>query len=356
VRPPIPSLALALAIGLSDSPAQENQPSNFSSYSKYLLLVEGDRGRGSASIIEFRGNPLIVTNAHVLSGNNRVDFRTLNNRVLTAGTFGVARDVDIAVFTQDEMEGGLKILEDADQNAAVGDEILVLGNSLGKAVATELRGKIVGIGPELIEVDAKFVSGNSGSPIIHVKSGKVIALATFATWQEPDPLVEDSPFKEVRRFGVRIDTISTWEYPTWEKFAGEAQQLASSIRAFNSLITLANDIGDDGYLDALLYTEAEVRFQRRVRNYIEDIKRPRMASSYYLNTKAEFLRWIETQAAEPPANLRPQTFTRYHGHSLERMLLIRRKMREFFGLVRVAQGGGDRIEVVQRELRDRWAR
>jgi hypothetical protein len=81
-----------------------------------------------------------------------------------------------------------------------------------------------------------------------------------------------------------------------------------------------------------------------------------MASNYYLNTKAEFLRWIETQAAEPAADLRPQSFTKYHGQSLERMLFGRRKMREFFGLVRAAQGGGDRIEVEQRAVRNRWAR
>jgi S1-C subfamily serine protease len=211
VRPPIlPPSHSFLAIYLSRATAQEPTPSAFSAFAKHLLLVEGDRGRGSASIIKFRGNPLIVTNAHVLSGNTRVSFRTLDNRTLNAGTFGVARDVDLAVFTQDDLNDGLEILENSDQTAAVGDEIVVLGNSLGKAVATELPGRIVGIGPELIEVDAKFVTGNSGSPIIHRKSGKVIALATFATWQEPDPAASKiRPFKDVRplwrSFGYRLE-------------------------------------------------------------------------------------------------------------------------------------------------------
>lgn len=307
-------------------------------------------------MIKFRGNPLILTNAHVLSGNSRVDFRMLNNRTLNVGTFGVARDADLAVFTQNDLVDGLEILENADQNAVVGDEVVVLGNSLGKAVVTELPGKIVGIGPGLIEIDAKFVTGNSGSPVIHRKTGKVIAIATFATMQEGDPLVDDSPFKEVRRFAVRLDTISGWEYPTWEKFAQEAQQLASSGRAFNTLMDLADDMGDDGYLDPSVYVRAEERFQRRVRNYITDIKRPGMASSYYLNTKVEFLRWIETQAAEPPPNIHPETFTQFHAESMRRMLNIRRKLREFFGLVRLAQGGSDRIDVVQKELRERRAR
>jgi hypothetical protein len=50
--------------------------------------------------------------------------------------------------------------------------------------------------------------------------------------------------------------------------------LASSIRAFDALLALAKDIGDDGYLDAASYIDADERFQRRVRNYIADIKRP----------------------------------------------------------------------------------
>jgi hypothetical protein len=357
VRPPLlATLAFVVAIGNFKAPAQESPPSSFSSFAKYLVLVEGNCGRGSASVIKFRGNPLIVTNAHVLSGNSRVDFRLLNNRALKAGTFGVARDVDLAVFTQGELDDGLEILENVDQNAAVGDEIVVLGNSLGRAVATELPGKIVGIGPELIEVDAKFVPGNSGSPVIHRKTGKVIAIATFATWQEADPLVDDSPFKEVRRFALRLDTVSNWEYPTWEKFVQEALQLASSVRAFNTLMALNDDIGDDGYLDPTVYADADERFQKRVRNYIADIKRPHMSSNYYLETKTQFLRWVETQAAEPPPSLNPQTFTKYHGESLRRMIIIRRKLREFFGLVRLAQGGSDRIDITLRELRERRAR
>lgn len=359
MRPPfLPALALVVAIGLTKATAKAQEPpsSGFSSFAKYLVLVEGDRGRGSGAVVKFRGNPLILTNAHVLSGNSRVEFRLLNNRTLRTGTFGVARSVDLAVFAQEGLEDGLEILENAEEHAAVGDEIVVLGNSLGRAVATELPGRIVGIGPELIEIDAKFVPGNSGSPVIHQKTGKVIAIATFATLQEADPLVDDSPFKDIRRFAVRLDTVSKWEFPTWEQFVQEALQLASSVQAFSNLMTLAEDIQDDGYLDPSNYLEADERFQRRIRNYIADIKRPKMSANYYLTTKNEFLRWIEVQAAEPPRSVRPEAFTQFHGESLRKMHTIRRKLREFFGLVRTVQGGGDRIDVARPEMRERWAR
>ncbi len=47
------------------------------------------------------------------------------------------------------------------------------------------RGRSRGSDRALVEVDAKFVEGNSGSPIIHVKTGKVIGIATFALKAEP---------------------------------------------------------------------------------------------------------------------------------------------------------------------------
>ena len=63
----------------------------------------------------------------------------------------------------------------------IGDAIVVLGNSGGGGVVTKLEGKLVGIGPDRIEVSAEFIPGNSGSPIIHVPTGKVIGIATYLT-------------------------------------------------------------------------------------------------------------------------------------------------------------------------------
>jgi hypothetical protein len=347
-RPLVLFFALALIARAEDA--------GFAQFSKHLLIVEGNAGRGSASVIKIRGNPLIVTNAHVLSGNSRVAFRGLNNASLKANTFGVAQNADIAVFTQDEVKEGLEMLEKADQHAAVGDEVLVLGNSLGGQVATELRGKIVGIGPELVEIDAKFVQGNSGSPIIHLKTGKVIGIATFATFEESDPLVDDSRFKEVRRFGVRLDTVTKWEYPTWEKFTAETRQMEAAMQGLAVLIMLANDLSDDSRVDAQHYRQADDRVRRRITELTRDLDRPRMAGSYYAQKKADFLRWIINETVPATPALNPDKFTRYHARTLERMLVFRERIRGQFQMIGANQSDRPEFDLLPKSMRERRSR
>ncbi|MEO8353096.1 MAG: serine protease [Chthoniobacteraceae bacterium] len=322
--------------------------------SKYMVIVEGDHGAGSASIIQFRGNPLITTNAHVLSGNQRVKFRLLNNTELTPGTFGIAQDSDVAVFTQDAVKEGLKILADAEKNMAVGDAVVVFGNSLGGQVVTEIRGKIVGIGPELVEVNAPFVEGNSGSPIIHVKTGKVIGLATFATFEEVEnPLVAGSRFAQVRRFGVRLDTITKWEYPTWQKFAREARQMETTVRGMATLILMARDLADDGSLNPAVYEQADARVQRRVKDCVKELSRRGMAKSYYTGKKSEFLRWMINETITPGKSLQPSQFTRFHARNLEQMLDFRKRLQFEVELMRSNQSGSPRFDLLPPTMRDR---
>ena len=70
-------------------------------------------------------------------------------------------------------------MDHVDENASIDDDVVVLGNAEGGGVINTIKGKIVGVGPNLVEVDAAFVPGNSGSPIIHLKTGKVIGVATY---------------------------------------------------------------------------------------------------------------------------------------------------------------------------------
>jgi hypothetical protein len=125
----------------------------------------------------------------------------------------------------------LELLTEFDSNVKIGDEIVVLGNSGGGGVVTKLEGKLVGLGPDRIEVSAEFIPGNSGSPIIHIPTGKVIGIATYLTRRYEEfsgnaqtsgratgPLV-------VRRFGYRLDSVSRWEPVNWAVFQAEAERI-----------------------------------------------------------------------------------------------------------------------------------
>ena len=215
----------------------------------YLVVIEGKAGKGSGAILRLDGHSVIVTNAHVLSGNEQMTFRLLDSTKLAVGTLAVARAYDLAVVAQSSVEGGLEVMLGVEKNVSLGDEVIVLGNSQGSGVATEISGKVTGIGPELIEVDAKFVAGNSGSPVIHVKSGQVIGIATYAVIPKLDRLTKDSKFTDIRRFAYRIDTVPDYDVPDWNAFQQEAQKIAKIERNSQQFVTLLRDIYAGGRLN-----------------------------------------------------------------------------------------------------------
>ncbi len=111
------------------------------------------------------------------------------------------------------------------ETARIGDEVTVYGNSGGGGVVTSLPGKLVGIGPDRIEVSSAFIPGNSGSPIIHVPSGRVLGIATYLT-KGRDEFGNDSGKSEViRRYGYRLDSVKQWEPVNWQGFQAEADQV-----------------------------------------------------------------------------------------------------------------------------------
>ena len=138
----------------------------------------------------------------------------------------------------------LEIMTALEATAKIDDPVVVLGNSGGGGVITSLAGKIIGIGPDRIEVSAEFIPGNSGSPIIHVPTGKVIGIATYLTRRYEAFASGDAKAGAVvvRRFGYRLDSVKQWQPLNWAAFQGEA-------RSIEQIAALTGDVFD--FLDAL---------------------------------------------------------------------------------------------------------
>ena len=188
-----------------------------------LVFVTGKEGAGSGFIADIDGTTYLVTNAHVAAGISDADFKTLDGTVVHGGEAVVAVGHDI--FRMLLPAGGkpFEAMKRVDENAGIGDEIVVLGNAEGSGVINTIMGRIVGIGPNLVEIDAQFVPGNSGSPIVHLKSGKVIGVATYTVVRKYDATTKVR-MKEpiVRRFGYRIDSVKTWQPVTMQTFHAQA--------------------------------------------------------------------------------------------------------------------------------------
>ncbi len=212
-----------------------------------LVFVTTPTGAGSGFIADYGTATFLITNAHVAAGARGAMFKTLDGTQVQIGAPAVAVGHDIFMMALKAGGTPLEVMTGVDENTAIGDEVVVLGNAEGAGVINTIKGKVVGLGPNLVEVDAAFQPGNSGSPIIHLKSGKVIGVATYLTIRKFDSATKQ-PVKDpiVRRFGYRLDTIKSWQAVNWQAFYAQATEMESVEKLTNDLVTFLQDLGKDG--------------------------------------------------------------------------------------------------------------
>lgn len=186
-----------------------------------LVIIKTDNGGGSGFVAEIKGRKFLVTNIHVLAMGYEATFTTTEGETVNLSDSVFAsfnRDLAIVPIEWDgpylEIAPTLK-----DASVSIGDAITVMGNSDGVDVATRLEGKINGIGPDKLEISAKFVPGNSGSPIVHNATGKVIGLVSYMMdLSDKTKWTKDSELSDIRRFGFRIDGDINWQSFTIKEF------------------------------------------------------------------------------------------------------------------------------------------
>jgi hypothetical protein len=206
--------------------AQQSAAQVMQSHAGSLVVVTGSAAAGSGFIVTLGGANYLVTNAHVAAGIRDAAFKTLHGTMVQGGAASVAVGEDIFCMAMGAGGRPFEVMQNVDANAAVGDDVVVLGNAEGEGVVNTIIGRIVGIGPNLVEIDAPFVPGNSGSPIVHLKSGKVIGVATYTVTNQYD-LTTNRRLKRpiVRRFGYRLDSVTGWQRVNWRAFDAQAVEM-----------------------------------------------------------------------------------------------------------------------------------
>lgn len=195
-------------------------------FSNSLVFVEGKTGKGSGFICALGGAKFIITNQHVIAGNPGAKFTLLDQSPIRTGQAAAAVGHDIMSFALLSDAKAMEIMSNVETNVAIGDDVAVLGNADGDRVIKPIGGKLVGIGPDRVEVSAPFVHGNSGSPIVHVKSRKVLGIATYATIRKVDSITgKPKSEPEVKRFGYRLDTVKQWQPVVWPAFVADFDTL-----------------------------------------------------------------------------------------------------------------------------------
>ena len=197
--------------------AADKIPFSFDDVASNLVIITcqspyGDTA-GSGFIAKMDGKTYIFTNQHVIMGTTHIDFVTVKGEKLrpTGVELSLKRDIvrlPIADRTNALEVGG---------NAGMGTPLAVFGNSEGAGVATELYGKVTGVGADRLEVSAEFVPGNSGSPVID-KDKKVIGIASYVLSSHTTWMNENTRFEnKARRFCYRL-TDTRWIPVNWRNY------------------------------------------------------------------------------------------------------------------------------------------
>ncbi|MDB6078742.1 MAG: serine protease, partial [Akkermansiaceae bacterium] len=112
------------------------------------------------------------------------------------------------------------------------------GNSGGGGTVGHERGKVLGVGPESIEIDATVIQGNSGGPVIDAVTHAALGVVTHLTAARTDLWAKETRFAGVRRFGCRLDRTWKWKKMPIDAFLQEGK-LAKKIALTNDLMAAA---------------------------------------------------------------------------------------------------------------------
>lgn len=282
-------------------------------HARNLVFVKDREGKGSGFLCRYRGQDVLLTNIHVIAGMQRPEYIRVNGGAMNVGLAATAVGHDVMCFGVQPIEWPLEVMEQIEEEVGIGDDILVIGNTSGADVALPLYGQILAIGPNLIEINAPILPGNSGSPIIHRKSGKIIGIATHLM-RKPKPTGGDKEDDEddeekkgskessrpirnedPRRFGTRLDSIKEWQKVEWGQFRREAAQYKRIISLSQELQQIVFGIKDRGITTLLQSKNPDVYSAGE--RYVRTMKNPK-------STRNDFLVATENLADDMKATCR----------------------------------------------------
>jgi len=205
-----------------------------SDWDSAVVMIKGDKAEGTGFLVHMPDGPAVVTNLHVLSSNPHFHVMTSDGREIPILSLRGASDRDLALLSiQDDHYHYLDMASDDTVDTQTGDEIITPGNSEGGEVTLDTPGKVLGLGPDRIEISNPIYHGNSGGPVVEKATGKVVGVVTFAMTRTPTDLMDQASranpnsaiTSDIRYFGLRLDTVPQWQPYTLDQFTVQANFL-----------------------------------------------------------------------------------------------------------------------------------
>lgn len=152
-------------------------------YDDFLISVTIVRTTGSVGTGFFISNDgLVVTNYHVVRAARKVVIETRDRKKIDGVVVTFDKKRDLALIRTNFANDNFLCLA-TPNDGGVGSDVVAIGTpkgfldwSVSKGIVSSIR-KLNGIA--VIQTDAALNSGNSGGPLISIKTGKVIGINTF---------------------------------------------------------------------------------------------------------------------------------------------------------------------------------
>ena len=257
-----------------------------------IITCKGEAGRsaGSGFVAKMNGRTYLFTNQHVIMGADTIRMKTANGETLLPRGVELSKTRDIARIRIDDRDG-FKISE----KFAMGIPLGVFGNSEGAGVATELFGEVTGIGVDLVEVSAEFVSGNSGSPVLD-KNQEVIGIASYVRvfWEpgEDQEEEDDEPKSKTRRFCYRLTNLE-WKPVKWKDYNNRYGKLYRNSETMSANVFNIVSIWSDSPLEKIPDNNDMAQdladWARRHNDIIDRYQRRQFRKKNFLNAYSESL-------------------------------------------------------------------
>jgi S1-C subfamily serine protease len=185
---------------------------------KYSFMGGKERLTGTGSGFVFSSDGLILTNAHVIEGADRLNVTLLDGNEFTAEITG--RDIETDVAIVKVFGGGYTPLRlGISGDLKIGQLVIVIGNPLGFQHSVSV-GVLSGVGrtmrtpggqliDDILQSDAAMNPGNSGGPMINTDGEAVgINTAIIPSAQSLSFSIGIDSAKEITRYLIRDGKVT----------------------------------------------------------------------------------------------------------------------------------------------------
>jgi hypothetical protein len=195
-----------------------------------VVTIKGDNAQGAGFLMRSPDGAFVVTHLHLLAANPNIKIFTNSGAPITTLSLKGAADRDLALFAiQDDHLSCLPLPTDAANSAQAGDQVIIPDIGAQTDVLLGKPGKAIPMSPERIDFNNAMGPGSSGAPVIHVKSGKVLALVTAEKQADvSEVLAKAWPANPapgsagiIPYFGLRLTGVQAWETYDGPRFLAE---------------------------------------------------------------------------------------------------------------------------------------